>query len=128
MEKMSALDASFLDIEDAVSHMHIGSIGILEGPAPPYEELRAMVLAKLPLVPRYRQVVRAVPLSIGRPHWVDDQHFNLDYHLRHTGLPAPGERASCAAWWVASCPSSSTAPSRSGRCGSWRGSRTGAGR
>ena len=90
MEKMSALDASFLDVEDAVSHMHIGSIGIFEGPAPPHEELRAMVLAKLPVVPRYRQVVRAVPLSIGRPHWVDDQHFNLDYHLRRTGLPAPG--------------------------------------
>ena len=90
MEKMSALDASFLDVEDAVSHMHIGSIGIFEGPPPPHEELRSMVLAKLPLVPRYRQVARAIPLSIGRPHWVDDQHFNLDYHLRRTGLPAPG--------------------------------------
>ena len=67
MEKMSALDASFLDVEDAVSHMHIGSIGIFEGPPPPHEELRSMVLAKLPLVPRYRQVVRAVPFSIGRP-------------------------------------------------------------
>ena len=90
MEKMSALDASFLDVEDAVSHMHIGSIGIFQGPPPPHEELRSMVLAKLPLVPRYRQVARAIPLSIGRPHWVDDQHFNLDYHLRRTGLPAPG--------------------------------------
>ncbi len=90
MEKMSALDASFLDVEDAVSHMHIGSIVIFEGPPPPHEALRSMVLAKLPLVPRYRQVVRAIPLSIGRPHWIDDQHFNVDYHLRRTGLPASG--------------------------------------
>ena len=90
MEKMSALDASFLDVEDAVSHMHIGSIGIFEGPPPAEEELRGMVLGKLPLVPRYRQVVRTVPLSIGRPVWVEDPHFNLDYHLRRTGLPAPG--------------------------------------
>ncbi len=90
MEKMSALDASFLDVEDAVSHMHIGSIGIFEGPPPAREELRSMVLGKLPLVPRYRQVVLAVPFSIGRPAWVDDPHFNLDYHLRATGLPAPG--------------------------------------
>ena len=90
MEKMSALDASFLDVEDAVSHMHIGSIGIFEGPPPAREELRGMVLGKLPLVPRYRQVVLAVPFSIGRPAWVDDPHFNLDYHLRATGLPAPG--------------------------------------
>ena len=49
-----------------------------------------MVAAKLPLVPRYRQKVRFVPLRIGRPLWVDDPHFNLGYHLRHTALPAPG--------------------------------------
>ena len=90
MEQMDALDASFLDVEDAVSHMHIGSIGLFEGPAPSQEQLRAMLLGKLALVPRYRQVVRLVPLSMGRPVWVDDLHFNLDYHLRRTGLPAPG--------------------------------------
>jgi diacylglycerol O-acyltransferase len=90
MEQMSALDASFLEVEDAVTHMHIGSVGIFEGPPPRHEDLRGMVLGKLALVPRYRQVVRFVPLSIGRPVWVDDAHFNLDYHLRRTGLPAPG--------------------------------------
>jgi len=90
MDTMSALDASFLDVEDAVSHMHIGSIGIFEGPPPSAEELRRMMLAKLPLVPRYRQVVMQVPLSLGRPVWADDRHFNLEYHLRRTGLPVPG--------------------------------------
>ena len=49
-----------------------------------------MVEGKLPLVPRYRQVVRCVPLALGRPVWVDDPHFNLGYHLRRTALPAPG--------------------------------------
>jgi diacylglycerol O-acyltransferase / wax synthase len=90
MEKMSALDASFLDLEDAVSHLHIGSVCIFEGPTPAAEELRSMVLGKLPRVPRYRQVARSVPFSVGRPVWLDDQHFNLDYHLRRTGLAAPG--------------------------------------
>ena len=52
-----------------------------------------MVRGKLPLVPRYRQVVRFVPLDMGRPVWVDDPHFNIDYHLRHTALPAPGGEA-----------------------------------
>jgi WS/DGAT/MGAT family acyltransferase len=47
---------------------------------------------KLPLVPRYRQRVRTVPLELGRPVWVDDPHFNLTYHLRHTALPSPGSR------------------------------------
>jgi WS/DGAT/MGAT family acyltransferase len=49
-----------------------------------------MVSSKLGLVPRYRQKVRFVPLGLGRPVWVDDPHFNLSYHLRHTALPAPG--------------------------------------
>ncbi|HMD56281.1 MAG TPA: wax ester/triacylglycerol synthase family O-acyltransferase [Solirubrobacteraceae bacterium] len=90
MQRLSALDASFLDFEDAVSHMHIGSVGVFEGPAPSREELAAVLTARLPLVPRYRQVVRRAKLGIGRPLWVDDPHFNIDYHVRSTGIPAPG--------------------------------------
>jgi diacylglycerol O-acyltransferase len=89
-ERMSALDASFLEFEDTVTHMHIGSVAIFEGPSPGSDDLRAVVLGKLHLVPRYRQLVRFVPLSAGRPVWIDDPHFNLDYHLRRTALPAPG--------------------------------------
>jgi diacylglycerol O-acyltransferase len=88
--RLSALDASFLEFEDAVTHMHIGSIALFEGPPPTHEDLRADVLAKLALVPRYRQLVRFVPLRAGLPVWVDDPHFNLDYHLRRTALPRPG--------------------------------------
>jgi diacylglycerol O-acyltransferase len=89
-DRLSPLDASFLHIEDDVSHMHIAAIGIFEGPPPRYSDVVNMVRGKLPLVPRYRQVVRFVPLDLGRPVWVDDPHFNIDYHLRHTALPAPG--------------------------------------
>jgi WS/DGAT/MGAT family acyltransferase len=90
MQTMSPLDASFLHVEDAVTHMHIGSVGIFEGPTPGPDEVRAAVAARLPLVPRYRQKVRFVPLALGRPTWVDDPHFNIDYHVRRTALPAPG--------------------------------------
>jgi diacylglycerol O-acyltransferase / wax synthase len=90
METMSPLDASFLHVEDAVSHMHIGSVGIFEGPAPSHEQVSAAIAAKLPLVPRYRQRVRFLPLDITPPVWVDDPHFNLDYHVRRTALPSPG--------------------------------------
>src|SRR6187549_771482 len=90
MESMSPLDASFLHVEDAVTHMHIGSVGIFEGPAPGPGEVQSAVAARLPLVPRYRQKIRFVPLVLGRPVWVDDPHFNLDYHVRRTALPAPG--------------------------------------
>jgi WS/DGAT/MGAT family acyltransferase len=90
MQRLSPLDASFLHIEDHTSPMHIASAAIFEGPAPAYADIVRMVTAKLPLVPRYRQRVRFVPFELGRPVWVDDVHFNLDYHVRHTALPAPG--------------------------------------
>jgi diacylglycerol O-acyltransferase len=90
METMSPLDASFLHVEDAVTHMHIGSVGIFEGPAPGPGVVESAVAARLPLVPRYRQKVRFVPLALGRPVWVDDPHFSLDYHVRRTALPSPG--------------------------------------
>ena len=89
-DRLSPLDSSFLHLEDRVSHMHIGSIAIFEGPEPPFEQFVGMVAGKLPLVPRYRQVVREVPLDLGRPVWVDDPDFNIDYHVRHTALPTPG--------------------------------------
>ena len=90
MDWMSPMDASFLHIEGPNNPMHIGGVSIFEGPAPPFEQLEQMVLSKLDVVPRYRQKVRFIPLGLGRPVWVDDPHFNLSYHLRHSALPAPG--------------------------------------
>lgn len=90
MEWMSPIDSSFLHIENDVTPMHIGGVSLFEGPPPPFEDLKAMVAGKLDLVPRYRQKVRFVPLAVGSPVWVDDPHFSLDYHVRHTAIPAPG--------------------------------------
>jgi diacylglycerol O-acyltransferase len=90
MEWMSAIDSSFLHVENATTPMHIGGVSIFEGPPPRLEDLRTMVAGKLDLVPRYRQKVRFVPLAAGTPAWIDDPHFSLDYHLRHTAIPAPG--------------------------------------
>lgn len=90
MDRMSPLDASFLHIEDGVAHMHIGSCAIFEGPAPAFDDLVRLMAGKLQFIPRYRQRVRFVPLAMGRPVWVDDPHFRLEYHVRHTALPAPG--------------------------------------
>ena len=90
MDRMSALDATFLHIEDGNNPMHIGSVVVFEGPAPAYGDVVRMVSRKLQLVPRYRQRVRFVPLGLGRPVWVDDPHFTILYHIRHTALPSPG--------------------------------------
>jgi diacylglycerol O-acyltransferase / wax synthase len=93
MERMDTLDAEFLHLEDGIAHMHIGAACLFADPPPSFDEIAGMIAAKLHLIPRYRQRVRSVPLELGRPLWVDDPHFNLAYHLRHTALPAPGDDA-----------------------------------
>jgi len=70
--------------------MHVASVMTFRGPAPSYDDLLAHLGSRLDLVPRYRQRLADVPFGQGRPVWVDDPHFNLRYHLRHTGLPSPG--------------------------------------
>jgi diacylglycerol O-acyltransferase / wax synthase len=88
--RLSGLDSAFLHLERGPAHMHVGGTMIFEGPAPEYEEFQQAISERLHLVPRFRQKVRFVPLGQGRPKWVDDPHFNLDYHVRHTALPPPG--------------------------------------
>lgn len=90
---MSALDAEFLHLEDTNSHMHIAGICTFGDPAPSVDDFEALITSKLHLLPRYRQRVRTVPLELGRPVWVDDPHFNIRYHIRHTAVPAPGDDA-----------------------------------
>jgi diacylglycerol O-acyltransferase len=88
--RLSALDASFLHQEKAGARLHVASVTVFDGPTPPYVELLAHIEGRLHLVPRFRQRLAEIPLDQGRPVWVDDPHFNLRYHLRHAGLPAPG--------------------------------------
>jgi len=92
MERMNTLDSGFFFVEHDNVPMHLGSLAVFEGPAPSYEDLVALIEAKLPLVPRYRQVVRTTPLQVFRPMWVDDERFEISYHVRHAAVPAPGGR------------------------------------
>jgi diacylglycerol O-acyltransferase / wax synthase len=92
-DRMTPLDAAFVDLEDEDRHasLAIASVAVLEGPAPGQDEFVAAIAGKLPLVPRYRQKLRTVPWDLGRPVWVDDPGFDIDYHIRRTALPAPGD-------------------------------------
>ncbi len=89
-DRLSAIDASFLHQEKQASHMHVGALVIFEGPAPSHEEFAAHIQSRLRLVPRYRQKLAVPRFEMGRPFWVDDPSFNIDYHVRHTALPRPG--------------------------------------
>jgi diacylglycerol O-acyltransferase / wax synthase len=89
-DRLTGLDASFLHLEDAASHMHVAGVMLFEGSPPPYDDLLEAIERRLGLVPRYRQRLAFVPFGQGRPRWVDDPHLNLRYHVRATALPAPG--------------------------------------
>jgi WS/DGAT/MGAT family acyltransferase len=93
LDRLTALDASFLSNESSSSHMHIGAILIFEGPPPRYVDLVEHIRGRLPHVPRFRQKLVVPPLEAGRPLWADDVNFNLSYHIRHTALPEPGGEA-----------------------------------
>ncbi|NNL66180.1 MAG: wax ester/triacylglycerol synthase family O-acyltransferase, partial [Myxococcales bacterium] len=96
-ERLSALDASFLEIEEPGSHMHVGAVLVLD--AVPlrdsegrlaFDRIAAMVEARIHDFPRYRQRIARIPVE-DHPAWVDDPDWNLQYHLRHTSLPKPGD-------------------------------------
>ncbi len=89
MDRMTALDAAFLQAEDeepGVS-LAIASIAVFEGPAPTTTEFSAALAGRLPLIPRYRQKAREVPWDVGPPVWVDDPGFDLGRHLSQIVLP-----------------------------------------
>src|SRR6267143_1676669 len=72
------------------SHLHVCGLTIFEGPPPAIQDFLDHIRGRLHLVPRYRQKLAVPPLETGRPLWVDDANFNLEYHVRHTALPEPG--------------------------------------
>jgi WS/DGAT/MGAT family acyltransferase len=95
-DRLTALDSSFLVLEDPNSYLHMGSVLIFEnGPLRTpeggidFERIVRATESVLHRVPRYRQKLRWIPLE-NHPVWVDDGGFNIHYHVRHTSLPKPG--------------------------------------
>ena len=99
-DRLSGLDASFLHLESLETPMHVGALTVLEGAtrssaptaASASHDVRDLVASRLHQMPRFRKRVQTVPLDAGQPIWVDDEHFDVAYHVRLTALPSPGER------------------------------------
>ena len=96
-ERLSALDAHFLDLEDEGVHMHVAVVLLcdaepltLEDGRLDVESIRGFIESRLFALPRYRQRLARIPLE-RHPIWVDDASFNIQYHVRHVGLPRPGD-------------------------------------
>lgn len=93
-DRLSQTDAAFLYAEDAGTPMHVGGVVILDPGADfEYRDVVELISSRLALVPRYRQKIRMVPGRLARPVWVDDEDFDLTYHVRRSALPKPGTMA-----------------------------------
>lgn len=99
-DRLGAIDATYLDIEDARIPLHVASIGIFERAGlcdrdghVRLDEIRARIDARLDLLPRLRQRVVEVPFGIARPVWVDDEAFDVAKHVDTVALPSPHDEA-----------------------------------
>jgi len=95
MRQLTALDAQFLNVETPTTVGHVGSLVVVDPADAPggtwgLESVRSVLESRLHLATPFRQRLVEVPLGIGRPYWVDDPHFDLEFHLRELALPAPG--------------------------------------
>ncbi|MGY1740744.1 MULTISPECIES: WS/DGAT/MGAT family O-acyltransferase [unclassified Blastococcus] len=90
LERLTTIDASFLYLEDPDAPMHVAGVLLLEPPPGGLDAIAALVEARLPLVPRYRQRVLEVPGRLADPVWADDPDFDVAYHVRQSALPRPG--------------------------------------
>jgi WS/DGAT/MGAT family acyltransferase len=94
MEQLTGLDATFLYMETPSLHMHVSMAAVLDPSTVPggysYQKLRDLVGKRLALAPVFRRRLVEVPFRLGHPYWLDDQTFDLDYHMHHAVLPSPG--------------------------------------
>ena len=93
--RLSALDATFLELEDAsaAAHMHVGAVLVFDGPPPSTHEVLDVLASRLPALPRFAQRLSSRGAgTLRRPEWVHDDHFVLAEHVVRTALPAPGGR------------------------------------
>ena len=92
-DRLSPLDVSFLYFEEPTTPMHVGGVSIFQAPKKGFDHDRLvqLIAQRISLVPRYRQRIRWVPGKLANPVWVDDEHFDLTYHVRRAALPRPGD-------------------------------------
>ena len=96
MHQLSGQDASFVYLETPHTPMHIGSVGIYDpstasGGAVRFKDILAFVAARLGGARSFRQRLVRVPFDLDHPYWIEDPEFDIEFHIRHIALPAPGD-------------------------------------
>ncbi|WP_330232304.1 wax ester/triacylglycerol synthase family O-acyltransferase [Nocardia sp. NBC_00508] len=98
MERLTGLDASFLYLETETQHLHVCALLLLDPSSANYsfDEFKAELGRRLPLIPQMRRRVYEVPFNLDHPVWVEDENFDLDYHVRRIAIAAPAGRRELA--------------------------------
>jgi len=96
MERLTGLDATFLYLETPTHHMHVAMTMVIDPSTMPggysFDKIKDFIGKRLHLVPPFRRRLVNVPLNLHHPVWIEDPNFDLDYHIRRIGCPAPGGR------------------------------------
>jgi len=96
MRQLSGHDASFLYSDSAHSNSNVTLIQIYDQSTAPggkvrFKSILAHIESRLDRSPIFRSKLLRVPLEFDYPYWVEDEHFDLEYHVRHIALPKPGD-------------------------------------
>ena len=94
MQRLSGLDATFLYLETPTLHMHVAMTAVFDPSTMPggysFEKVKEFIGNRVHLIPPFHQRLVEVPFRLNHPLWVKDPEFDLDYHVRRIGAPAPG--------------------------------------
>ncbi len=94
MQQLSGLDTTFLNIETSTTYGHVSGLAVFDPPEQPgaetFAQLRDLIAERIHLLPPYRRRLVEVPFGLDQPYWIEDPDFDLDFHLRHIGLPPDG--------------------------------------
>lgn len=97
LHQLSATDSAMLFVETPNTPNHIAPLFICDQSTLPgggklrLRQIKAKIEQALEGAPNFRRKLVRAPLDIDEPYWVDDPHFDLDFHLRHIALPQPGD-------------------------------------
>ena len=96
MHQLNGIDTTFLNMETPTQQGHVGGVVIVDPSTAPgawgFATIRRLIEDRIHLLPPFRRRLVSVPLEVDNPYWVEDAHFDLDFHLRHIAVPPPGGR------------------------------------
>ena len=96
MKQLSGTDSLFLRMESGNQYMHVAGLGIYDPSSAPdgkvrFKDVLRFFESRLDALPVFRRRLVRVPLRLDRPYWIEDPHIDVEFHVRHIALPAPGD-------------------------------------